>query len=167
MKFWSLRVCLLTALVFVYSASVRAEDAAKQDPGLVTPTPPAVQEKPAEEKDTQATLKPGIIASIGTRPGNAASAVNSGSDAPGDEQLPVAASVKRIERDSCEVKITNNHEKNTYSLNYAVEGTDAKGAVLSKNTFTSTLKPKQSTTKNITCREGLNMQVTLRSGKKA
>lgn len=164
-------VASLIAFVFVSPAS--AQEGAESVEGKVVAPQAGEQSQPTqgsasadEEKDEFAVLKPGTIASTGSQPGNAALSVSSGGAVPGDELMPVAASISRKGREACEVKVTNNHEKNTYSLNFAVEGTDARGSVASKTTFSATVKPKQSITKSMTCREGLNMRVTLRSGKK-
>ncbi len=144
------KILLVLIIVFVSAPFAFAEEAA-----------------PAKaEADKDAILTPGVIASNNRAPGSTSVDVNSGGAVPGDEVSPIAASVKSVKRGKCQVSLTNNHEKNRYSVKYRVEGTNKKGSTVLKRSYSSTIDPKKTVTKDLSCSDDLNMRVVLRSGKK-
>jgi hypothetical protein len=130
----------------------------------------SAEENAADESKAEDTkfdvLKPGVVASFGRASKHAAVDSLATGSVPGDEAMPVTASVAKVKSGKCEVKLSNSDEKNSYSVSYVVEGINSKGDTVMKRSYSATLDPKKTVTNALSCRDDLNLQVVLRSGKK-
>lgn len=111
------------------------------------------------------SIRPGVIASTGSYKGGAATDTVTSTPASGDAAAPVSASVKRIKRDECVVELVSSDQAASYSVNFVVEGINERGKKVLQKSFAATVGPKNKVTRNLSCREGLNLQVVLQSGK--
>lgn len=146
-----------------------AQDAPAASPEVAAPVAaPAVtkseDEKAAEEDDGKLNL--GVIASQGSY--EHAASVNSAysPEAAGGDAAPVSGSISRTKRDECALTLVNSDKKNSYRVSYEAVGKNDRGVQVVRKTYTSTLRPDEKVTKSLSCRPGLNMQVSLTSGKK-
>jgi hypothetical protein len=128
----------------------------------------AAEESDAKQKDADKgpeRISAGVIASYGTFP--KASAVNAlnQSDIPGDKASPVSGSVSR-QGETCLVTVSNQSEKDGYSVSFEVVGYRGSSRAFSKY-FSARLDPKGSTQKSISgCDRDVNVQVVVKSGRR-
>ena len=122
-----------------------------------------------EQKGTKAKeeekVRTGVIASFGSYGTNANIDAETTS-APGDEKSAISGSVSRTNREECKAVVTNNSADNSYSVGFAVVGKTSTGSQALYRTYSETLKPKASVTRELPCEEDLTMQVVLRSARK-
>ena len=132
--------CFLTLVALSW-----AQDASKEDDEVVTT---------------------GVVASQEVSTGNSA-AVDSATEAPGDRPSVIGGSVSRTGTNACRAVVTNASEKNSYAINFAVIGKDAKGVQRMKRTYAAAVKPKSEVVREITsCGKDLNLSVVVSSAKK-
>jgi hypothetical protein len=148
-------ICFSTSLVLLTGVTAFAQSA---------PSQPAAE--PAAEQKKDEKLPTGVIASYGSSQRSSSVDVSSTDSAPGDKGTPVVGRIKQLGNNQCEVTVQNLSKKDSYSVNYAVIGTDSSGREVFKRTFSSTLGKERSTTNRVTCEQGLSMSVVLRSGKR-
>ncbi len=123
------------------------------------------KEAAAKEESTD-VIRTGTIASSGEYASGNAVDVDTQGSAPGDEPSTIQGSVSQIGRGKCRASITNSSEENTYSVRFRVIGTNERGAVAIKKTFSATLKPSQTQNRKLACKDNLRMQVVLLSANK-
>ncbi len=88
-----------------------------------------------------------------------------GVNAMGDDPAPIAGSVSRSSANSWEMKIFNQSE-DTYSVNLAVIQTNDRGSQVRSDSFSYTLKPKQSESRSLPAGTGaVTASLDLRSFK--
>ena len=118
-----------------------------------------------EVKKKEEKVKTGIIANTGTIGQSGAVSVSTDGSSPGDEPNPISGSVSVAGRGKCIASVTNSG-KASYSVRFAVEARNSSGASTLNKAFNATLAPKETVTKDFTCREDDNMQVVLKSATK-
>lgn len=119
----------------------------------------------SKKEEKKELVKTGVIASSSTIPDRGAVDVETSGSSPGDETSVVTGSISRTGRTECTAKIINNGEK-SYSVSFAVEGTNKRGAKVLSRYFSATVKPKGTVEKVVTgCAEDLNMGVNLKSAR--
>ncbi|GEM_PF-4601397 len=121
-------------------------------------------EKAEEEKGPE-KISAGVIASYGNFSKTAAVNSVNQAEVPGDKASVVGGSVSR-KGDSCVVTVTNQSEKDAYSISYEVVGYRGSSKAFSKY-FTARLEPKGSSQKSIaSCGKDINVQVLVKSGRR-
>ena len=121
---------------------------------------------PDKAVDDSGRLTPGVIASQGSFPKNKSVNV-AGDSAPGDAPSPVMARVVRKSAEQCEAVLTNSSKESGYSVSFEVVGTDGRGNVSLRRSFSASIAPGASTSRSVACRKDLNLEVVLKSGKKS
>lgn len=125
------------------------------------------EDKPAEKASDkpEEKVKTGIIASTSTSPGSISIDVDTSGSSPGDDINVISASISRVKKNECVVKLTNGGEK-TYSVSYAVEGVNKRGMKTLSKSFSASVAPKATKENSVSgCNEDLNLSVNLKSAK--
>jgi len=146
----------------------------KAAPEAATPAPavegvPVAEEgadtkKSAEDKPAD-KLTGGVIASYGSYEKKASVNAVGQNDVPGDKTSPVSGSVKR-DGDRCIVTVTNQSEKEAYSVSFEVVGYRGSAKAFSRY-FSARLEPKGSSDKTVNgCDSDVNVQVVMKSGRR-
>ncbi len=120
-----------------------------------------------KKKDEGAVLKPGVIATVGGGgTGPQAVSADTGGAAPGDQAAAVSASIRPGRTPGkCEAVVINSSETDTYKVSFAVVPFDRKsGRKGSPQSFSASLPPKKTVTKDVNCTKGQGMQVVLKRG---
>jgi len=155
-------ICLALISLWTGTVSVGAAIADDDQPPPAADPSKAVPEKKEEKPET---IKTGVIASSTKTGSFAAIDVETSGAAPGDEASVISASVLRPKRDVCIAKVMNNGTK-PYSVNFAVEGVNQRGAKTLNTSYSATIPPKGSIERQIPrCDSDLNIGINLRSAK--
>ena len=145
-----------------FSPSLCLAEDAPSSSGQAASDSSAAASKKEEKKEV---VKTGVIASSSTVPDRGAVDVETSGSSPGDDTSVVTGSISRTGRTECTAKIINNGEK-SYSVSFAVEGTNKRGAKVLSRYFSATVKPKGSVEKVVSsCPEDLNVGVNLKSAR--
>lgn len=131
------------------------------------PAEPEAQQNPSgKEEEAEPVAKPGeIIASSGATGNFAAVPVASNGSAPGDNPSVLSASVNRTKGNNCVAKMINSGKK-TYSVYFAVVGSQMNGSQVFRRTYSVTVKPGSSVERTVNgCGDVPNVNVVLSSVK--
>ncbi len=119
-----------------------------------------------EEKDAkqpEESVKKGVIASFGRH--REATAVDTATTpAQGDEQSAISGSVSR-NKNNCVAKITNNG-KNSYSVSFAVKGTNPRGTQTFRRSYSASLKPSEEVSREMNCQKDDNIEIEILTSRK-
>ena len=141
---------------------------AKKAPEMVEVVDPYTGAKSKVKKEDlpQEKLVPGVAASWGRFVGS--KAINQGQTGVTGEKTisPLSASISRPKGRKCDVTFRNKSKENGYRARYVAEARNEKGSGLQKKTFSVSLKPGVSTTKQMSCYKGGSTRLTLKSGSK-
>ncbi len=118
------------------------------------------QERPGEEK-----VRTGVVASFGSYK-NTANVDSASTPSPGEESSAITGSVSRVSSGRCQAKINNNSAQNSYAVSFAVVAQTASGGTGNSRSFSATVKPKQSVSRDVPCDADKNLQVVLKSARK-
>ena len=130
-----------------------------------SPTPEETPDGKNAKKEKEEKVVKGVIASNGRYSQFASVAVNTEGSSPGDEGGVISGSVNFVKEGLCRAVVMNNGEK-SYSVYFAVIGTNARGTKVFSNTGSGIVAPKQKLEKDVTgCRKDLNLALELRSAK--
>ena len=154
------KIVICLSMTFVFAGAAIAQNEEPPPPGA-DPSK-AVPDKKEEKPEV---IKTGVIASSTKTGSFAAIDVETAGASPGDEASVIAASVLRPKRDQCIAKVINNGSK-PYSVNFSVEGVNARGAKVVNTSYSATIPAKGSIERQIArCDSDLNIGINLRSAK--
>ncbi len=163
-----LLIASLALTGFILPLTVSAQEAAPPAPVATPETAPAATSKPAATpaKKEDSKLKPGVVASYGKFDKGAAVDGAANGNIAGEQQSPVAGSVRFVSGDRCEATVTNLSEKDSYAVSFDVVGSRGSSRAFSRG-YSASLKPKGSVVRSVSgCASDLNVQVVLKSGRK-
>lgn len=123
-----------------------------------------------QEPEEPQKLERGVISSFGSFKRSAGVELKEQPEikGQGDEeaQSVVSGSVRQVSRGKCEAVINNNSSKSSYSVKFQVVGYNSAGTKAFSKNFAGRVAAGESFSRPLICREGLNMQLVILSGKR-
>ncbi|MDD2941656.1 MAG: hypothetical protein PHC51_01705 [bacterium] len=134
--------------------------------GIVTSSETSEKQEPEEPQK----LERGVISSFGSFKRSAGVELKEQAEIKSENneeaQSVVNGSVKQISRGKCEAVINNNSSKSSYSVKFQVVGYNSAGSKAFSKSFAGRVAAGESFDRQFSCREGLNMELVIISGKK-
>lgn len=123
----------------------------------------APAQQPAAEEKKDDKLPTGVIASFG-RHAHRASVDAAATPTAGDEQTAIGGSISR-NGNRCIARLVNS-SKDRYSVGFAVIGTSPTGSQSFRRTYSSTIGPEETISRELSCGEDDNVRIEITSGRR-
>lgn len=163
-------VYILQVAAFAASLSALAAAPAyaqpRPNPGSVPTPEKKVEVEEKKEKKEKEKVQTGVIANTGTTGVSGAIDVQTSGASPGDEKSAITGSVSSVSRTQCVATVSNASKNSTYAVRFEVLGRNQRGANTFSKSFSATLRPEGSVSKEFRCNPDDNLSVELKSATK-